>query len=483
MRVVIVLCVWSFASLVLAAELVGVPPDRLEKLAAYIDREAAAFRLPGVAVAVVTPAHVDIVRLQGRGVSSDAAWTLGSCSKTVTALATLLAARTADVSLETPVTDLMPELKFSGRRGALTIRHLLEHRSGFDRRQGFAELPPMRDIKRAGYTLRPAREPGEFAYCNLNYALLGLVIEELSGVPFVDYVCQVIFEPLGMDHSYAGPPPAGVPLVPEYQYLFGFPCEVDATKPPTSQVPAGFVRTSITDLGKFWQCLMNQGRHKGRQVFPAAVINQMATPSQEQKFGYGMGLSRQHFRPVGTLLGHEGATSTSYACTALFPGQQYGLLLLTNINLFDPFTDPGSAIFANAVRILAGEEIESVRPYKIWLRYGLVGLLVVNAVNLVRHLRRLPWARWPLMLPRRARGWAALAAAFVVPAAIWALVLWWTEIPLAALFDLEPDLAWSLLGNCSLDSAKFWKRHNPLRQNSSASFKMLCKFEDLALSS
>ena len=63
-----------------------------------------------------------------------------------------------------------------------------------------------------------------------------------------------------MVNSYAEQPPRRSELVPKYQYLFGYPLRVSQSRPSMVAIPAGFIRTSVSDLAVFWRCLMNGGR-------------------------------------------------------------------------------------------------------------------------------------------------------------------------------------------------------------------------------
>lgn len=420
--------------------------DRIASLQRYLIAEARAFRLPGVAASVIYADGDPVLLVEGDKVTSSSAFVIGSCSKTVTALATLIALRDAGLPLDTRLSDVLPELRFRGQAGGITIRNLLEHRSGLSRRQGFASLPSLDELRRADLTLDPVGEPSDaYRYSNLNYAILGLAIERITGKPYAEYVDQSVFQPLGMQDSYAEPPEPGALLAPEYQYFFGFPVRVRPFTGSRQAIPAGFVRSSIEDQATFWRCLLNGGRHGSQQVFPREEVARMSTPGGGAEFGYAMGLSRSFFPPAGIVLGHEGATPTGYACAAWFPDQGYGLMLMTNVNLFDPLTDPGSDIFRNAVRILEGESPERVRPYKIWLRYVLVMATLLVVWRFGRQVKSCVSDPSRLQRPRDGRQWAALIVDIALPLAIWRLLLWQTEISLSQFVVLEPDLAWTFL--------------------------------------
>ena len=92
----------------------------------------------------------------------------------------------------------------------ITVRHLLNQTSGLPLLPGWEVLADFDDRPgaterqvRALSTLKLTRPVGaKFEYSNLNYNLLGLIIEAASGESYADYIQNHIFDPLGMRHSY-----------------------------------------------------------------------------------------------------------------------------------------------------------------------------------------------------------------------------------------------------------------------------------------
>jgi CubicO group peptidase (beta-lactamase class C family) len=322
---------------------------------------------------------------------------------------------------------------------------LLSHHSGLTRSQGFDELPTRDELARRRHTLVLHHPPGErYDYCNLNYGLLGLVVETLVDEPFADYVRRRVFVPAGMNSSTCSQTGPKDSWAPEYKYCFGFARRVQATAAPAAQVPAGFIRCSVGDLARLQVILAQDGAIDGRGVFDASIIQQMKSPWGGGKFGYGMGVQTGNYAGE-PLLAHEGATPTAYAFHGYLPGRDLGIVLLTNINLFDPFTDHGEAVVKNVFQILADQPPQRVYPVRIWVRWVVLGAVLLAAWRLGRRWlgrRQAPW-RW--RLPARRNDRVALAASVIVTVVVWYGVLHWTQIRLTALFDLEPDMMWSVV--------------------------------------
>ncbi len=108
-------------------------------------------------------------------------------SKSFTALAVLQLVEQGALGLDAPVTEYLPRLRFAGDAGrGITIRHLLNHTSGIAEKDGFLRLPEPFSWDTAPFErVHLQSTPGtQFDYSNLNYTILGLVIEEMSGLPF-----------------------------------------------------------------------------------------------------------------------------------------------------------------------------------------------------------------------------------------------------------------------------------------------------------
>lgn len=134
---------------------------------------------------------------------------IASSGKTFTGTAVLRLAQENALSLDDPMEKYFPEFPYPG----ITIKMLLSHRSGlpnyvhfipagkWDKKKYITNAEMLNQL----YTEKPRRmfNPGtRFTYSNTNYALLAMIIEKVSGLPFPEFMRTRIFEPLGMKHTY-----------------------------------------------------------------------------------------------------------------------------------------------------------------------------------------------------------------------------------------------------------------------------------------
>jgi CubicO group peptidase (beta-lactamase class C family) len=135
---------------------------------------------------------------------------LASVSKTLTGMAIVKLGEEGKLKLDDPVSTYLKEFPLPD----VTVRHLLNHRSGLPNYVHFMEsigwdqrvfvknediLYTIRDHRRKLDIGRPNRR---FNYSNTNYALLALIVERVTGKPFPAYMKETFFQPLGMKDTY-----------------------------------------------------------------------------------------------------------------------------------------------------------------------------------------------------------------------------------------------------------------------------------------
>lgn len=185
-------------------------------------------RVPGASLAISD--HGRLVYARGFGyadvaqrtpVSPQSRFRIASISKPITAVAILQLVDQGKLSLDDKVFELLsyqPHLEqdseFDERQNEITIRHLLQHRGGWDRDESFDAMFQSTEFSQLLGVEPPASQetvirvmlgkpldfdPGErYAYSNYGYCLLGRVIEKLTDIPYDEYVKQHVLAPIGV---------------------------------------------------------------------------------------------------------------------------------------------------------------------------------------------------------------------------------------------------------------------------------------------
>ncbi|WP_148210114.1 exo-beta-N-acetylmuramidase NamZ domain-containing protein [Candidatus Korobacter versatilis] len=243
------------------------------------------------------------------------------------------------IKLADPVSRYIPDFAANGKQD-ITVRDLMTHYSGL---QPDLELKPYWSGLDEGYKRANAEKPTSpagsvFRYSDINFIVLGEMVQKLSGEPLERYAKERIFEPLGMDHTQYLPPASWRDKIA--------PTEVDertgqmlrgTVHDPTSRMMGGVAGhaglfSTADDVAKFAQAILdNDGR-----IWSPLTVEKMTTPQQPQGQPWLRGLgwdidspyatNRGELLPVGSF-GHTGFTGTSLW---IDPTTKTYIILLTN---------------------------------------------------------------------------------------------------------------------------------------------------------
>ena len=236
-----------------------------------------------------------------------------------------------------PVAKYVPEFAQNGKED-ITIRELLTHHSGLAPDLDLTQPWEGKDTGlRMAFAEKPQDPPGaKFIYSDINFIVLGALVERVSGMPLDEYCQRNIFGPLGMSHTRYLPPHAWLPKIAPTQYdehdkmLWGVVHDPTARRMGGVAGHAGLFST-LDDLTKFADFLL-----RGGPVLSPLMIEKMTTPQQPptsqvlRGFGWDidspLSTNRGELLPVGSF-GHTGFTGTSLW---IDPSTKTYIVLLTN---------------------------------------------------------------------------------------------------------------------------------------------------------
>jgi CubicO group peptidase (beta-lactamase class C family) len=153
------------------------------------------------------------------------AFHIASISKTFTGMAVMRLVEEGRVQLSDTLGKFFPGFPYQG----ITVKMLLSHRSGLPNYAYYLEKLKWdkklrvtnQDILQTLYDHQPPLDfvsGRRFAYCNTNYALLALIIEKMTGMPYHDYMKTAFFDPLGMQDTYVYTLADSARAMPSYEY-------------------------------------------------------------------------------------------------------------------------------------------------------------------------------------------------------------------------------------------------------------------------
>ncbi|MED3804081.1 serine hydrolase [Lysinibacillus xylanilyticus] len=314
--------------------------EKIKQIKDEIENNMKRHDIPGMAFALVD--SNGIIYSKGFGIldirddtlliDENTNFNLGSLSKVFTTIAIMQLQEKGLLSIEDPVVDHLPWFKTRepSMSNQIKIKHLLNHSSGLPGRLNVHEIKSVEkqeiinEISDKLHDVILVAQPGDtFEYTNMNTDLLQIILEEVSGEPFIKFMDKNIFKPLGMNRT-------GYFTFDDYHLsntAEGHRYRWGTIKPYKEELvyatsgSAG-LSSNVTDLAKFIMCILNGGKIPTGYLISSTSINEMF---QANKYGLGY---NWYVYPHNMYMegGLPGFTSTM----VLSSDKSFGIVLLSN---------------------------------------------------------------------------------------------------------------------------------------------------------
>jgi CubicO group peptidase (beta-lactamase class C family) len=326
----------SFCLLLLLAAPCLAQSDPSTKIDVFIKREMQRQQIPGVTVAVVRAGKIAFLKTYGFSnlehqvpVKPETIFQSGSIGKQFTATAIMILANEGKLTLEDKVSKFFPDAPASWSQ--ITIRHLLTHTAGltdypadFDLRRDHTEAELWTMIK----SIPLAYQPGsKWDYSNLGYVTLGILIHNLTGKSYGDFVSERIFKPLGMETARIISESDIIPnRAAGYRLVDGRLQNQEWVSPSTNTTADGSFYFTILDLAKW-----DAGLYTNRALAEAQLAL-MWTPvklndGRTKAYGFGWHTDVMHGHRV---VFHGGAWQGFKSGIVRFPDEKTTIIFFAN---------------------------------------------------------------------------------------------------------------------------------------------------------
>lgn len=263
---------------------------------------------------------------------------VASISKTMTATAILQLSAAGKISITDPVVKYLPDFPYPG----ITIRHLLSHTSGlppynayFDSiRKEHPDTVLSNPDFMYGVLHHPkplVYNPGEKGnYDNINFIVLALVLEKVSGLPYQDYISKYVLEPAGMKHTlffplteqYSLRSRTGFAFPHLYPHLYSDSLVVANTVPYVIAYWKGYNFNGFGDYISTTHDLLAYDQYYSRGGYlNASLLEEAYTPVKlnngtKNPENFGLGWEIEKDSSMGKIVYHSGA-ATGLSCVLL----------------------------------------------------------------------------------------------------------------------------------------------------------------------
>jgi CubicO group peptidase (beta-lactamase class C family) len=371
-------------------------------------------RWPSAGIAIAVVRATGLAWFHGRGladtewrvpVTENTVFRIGSVTKTFTAVAIMQLWEQGLVDLDAPVSRYLQAFELVPTKpglGPVSLRHLLTHTAGIGYwprpsdllrprlGSGVESVRPIGSLAQLYHRGLPYEvEPGtKWMYSNHGFAVLGQIVEDVSGVPFDRYLRSEVFDRLGLEHTDLVPSDRVRPQLATGYVL----TRHGLAAVPRHGVPTpggGAVYSTARDMARYASALLAGGSNDAGVILKPATIETMFHPHFQADprvpgVGLGFDLSEEGGR---RMVGKDGVVSGFLSFMTLAPDHGIGVIVLTNTGGLDSrgaAVPLGDAILRHLLSLPRSAIPDDLAPHpEVWAElcgwYGLMPGPMTNA--------------------------------------------------------------------------------------------------------
>ena len=342
-----------------------------DRIDAYLSDAAFKAHFPSMSVTIVDKEDVLLSKTYGSCKSTATPFLLGSVSKSFTALCIMQLAEQGKIDLDANIAEYLPDATDGSQ---ITVRQLLNHTGGLGEHQNLENY-------------RIVGKQSVHTYANVNYALLGKIVEAVSNKSYESYVTENIFDPLKMSHSAATlEKSVENGLIDGYENWFGFNTKTKPKYPKDDgawiSVPAGYLSASTADLGKYLQMYLNGGQGIISSESIEKMFYENVSVDASIPYRYSMGWTFIEAPLKEPALRHSGLVETGMSVIYILPESEIGIAIAVNTNDYFVGKDLMDRIDWSVALMLMGDEPNQIRGSEYATRH-LFYDLIYSAVLII----------------------------------------------------------------------------------------------------
>lgn len=328
-------------------EIVNLDDNDKAKIEKFIEEQMDKGMLPGMSVVIVQGDKT--IYQKGFGysdlelkqpVTSNTLFEIGSNSKAFTGLGILKLQNDGLINMNAPITNYIPWLtmNYEGKATQITVEEFLHQTSGIPF-STIDKIPILEDENAIEETVKTLvgieldSKPGDkFQYATINYDVLGLLIEKVTGVTYEDYIKENVLNPMGLTNTYLYKNQAvNEHIAQGYKIGFLKPRLYDAPSYKGNK-PAGYVISCGEDMAKWLKIQMNTFNDS---KFNKDLIEQSHEPNRRvNPLGDGSSYAAGWFvyQKGGGEISHDGSNPNYSSFMVFRPEERIGIAVLSNMS-------------------------------------------------------------------------------------------------------------------------------------------------------
>ncbi len=341
--------------------------DRYTNIDKALADNVSKYHVPAMAVMEVSSDEILFSGCYGECTGADQDFIIGSLSKSFTALAIMQLSEKGLVDVDSSITEYMDCSRYF-KKGTdykrITVRNLLNQTSGIDTYATLGDL-----VSTDSY--------GSHVYANANYSLLGVIIQNVTGMSYSDYMQKNVFSPLGLKNTYASlSEEAKENMVKGYRNFFGLEIAGapdypnDLEKATWTSVPGGYIISSPTDMGRYLQMYLRGGENIiSRDSIKRMFFENVPGEAEGECYGMGWFYTAENGK---TKICHTGLVENYVAYMYIYPDDDKAGIVLVSMNDYLV----GNMYLNNVIAPLTGEGLPD-RSVMYLVLHGVIDLACI----------------------------------------------------------------------------------------------------------
>jgi CubicO group peptidase (beta-lactamase class C family) len=304
-----------------------------DKINEYIEAVKNEYNIPGIVVAISDENGIKYLESFGN-VSKDDLFQIGSLSKSFTGLLILKLHEQGLINLDDPVVKYLDWFEYKNKivSDKITIRNLLYQTSGLTTKMGEDFLKKGSENTRINLSNKLKKfelettDPNIFRYSNLNYRLLGYIIEDVTKKSYGNVLKEEITKPFSMNSTTGF---VTDNFVQGFQYFLYYPLVPISINYHKDDIPSGYIGSTASDMSPYLTELMNSYNGKENTVIDQKTTLSLFEPDASKKSYYAMGwitMTRDNTK----IFFHDGATESFSTQMIIAPEINKNIIILTN---------------------------------------------------------------------------------------------------------------------------------------------------------
>ncbi|WP_443659040.1 cyclic peptide export ABC transporter [Clostridium algidicarnis] len=321
--------------------------DERLKIEKFIEENMDKGKIPGLSITIVKDDKT--IYQKGFGyadikdkttVTDKTLFELGSTSKAFTGLGILKLEQDGLIKLNDDVSKYIPWFKvnYKGEDTKITLEQLLHHSSGIpfktiDKIPASNEDNALEETVKTLVGIELDSKPGEkFQYATINYDVLGLIIEKVSGVSYEKYMVENVIKPAGLNNTYLFKnEDISKNIATGYKLGFLKPRSYDAPVYRGNK-PAGYIMTNIEDMAKWLKIQMgtlSESKIGNGLIEKSHQPNRTIIPEGD---GASYAAGWDVYQDIGGKISHGGSNPNYSSFITFKPEKKEGVAVLSNTN-------------------------------------------------------------------------------------------------------------------------------------------------------